>query len=70
MSRGTNISKLLISLRPIIACAKPVLVLSNQMSKIWAQPCYPPGGGGGWEFLVGVFLIQTKKCNFPYLFAD
>ena len=46
MSRGTNISKLLISLRPIIACAKPVLVLSNQMSKIWAQPCYPPPGGG------------------------
>ena len=67
MSRGTNISKLLISLRPIIACAKPVLVLSNQMSKIWAQPCYPPppggggGGGGGVGILGGGFPHSDQK---------
>ena len=62
MSRDTNISKLLISLRPIIACAKPVLSLCYQFKclKFGLNPVNPPPGEG-WEFLVGVFLIQTKK---------
>ena len=36
------------------------------------------GGGGSWEFLIGVCnlvlkiltLFQTKKCHFPHLFLD
>ena len=55
MSRGTNISTLLISLGPIIATAKPVPSLCYQLKclKFGLNPVNPPpppgvGGGNSW----------------------
>ena len=63
MSRDTNISKLLISLRPIIACAKPVLSLCYQFKclKFGLNPVNPPPPGGGVGILGGGFPHSDQK---------